>query len=82
MLVWWYTNKGKGNTMNEFLVCTDCLVGLVNDDWTATDDDAAIAAAAESLGWVTHDRTEDHGVFRCYVCSEDHYGAAEVVAAA
>ena len=68
--------------MNEFLVCTACLIGLVNDDWTFTDDDAAIAVAAESLGWVTHARTEDHSVFRCYVCSEDHYGAAEVVAAA
>lgn len=64
------------------LVCTTCLVGLVNDDWSAHEDAPAVTATAEALGLVTHTGSEDHGVYRCTVCDEDHYGAAELVTAA
>ena len=64
------------------LVCTTCLVGLVNDDWSAVEDGPAAVASAEALGLVTYAGSEDHGVYRCAVCSEDHYGQAELVTAA
>lgn len=64
------------------LVCTTCLVGLVNDDWSAHEDDPAVTTTAEALGLVTHTGSEDHGVYRCTVCDEDHYGTAEHVTAA
>lgn len=62
------------------LVCTTCLVGLVNDDWSAHDDAPAVVASAEALGLVAHIGSEDRGVYRCTVCDEDHYGNAEIVA--
>lgn len=67
--------------MTEYPVCATCLTCLVNDDWTALEDDTGALAMAETLGWVTYDRTEDHGVYRCTICSEDHYGPAEIITA-
>lgn len=66
----------------EHLVCTTCLVGLVNDDWTAIEDNHSVTATAEALGLVTHTGREDRGVYRCTVCDEDNYGNAEIVTAA
>ena len=37
----------------DHLVCTTCLVGLVNDDWTAIEDNHSAVATAEALGMVT-----------------------------
>ncbi|MCT2033604.1 hypothetical protein M3E10_02910 [Dietzia cinnamea] len=66
----------------DHLVCTTCLVGLVNDDWTAIEDNHSAVATAEALGMVTHTGSENHGVYRCTVCGDDHYGRAEIVTAA
>ena len=64
------------------LVCTTCLVGLVNDDWTVHEDAPGVIATAEALGLVAHAGSTDCGVYRCTICDEDNYGHAEIVTAA
>ena len=66
----------------DHLVCTICLDGLVNDDWTAIEENHSAISTAEALGMVTHTGSENHGVYRCTVCDEDNYGRAEIVTAA
>ena len=56
-------------------ICTDCAHALTNDDDSVWEDHtpegrAALAAAVESLGWVTLVPHEFPGYFECFICSQ------------